>query len=72
MYTTRGFVVATRERLTCEEFEGLRVCDPRSGGTPYERYRLKVGGRWHVVDRQYQFGQPVYFARPITVVLRAA
>jgi hypothetical protein len=24
---------------------------------------------WHIVERQYQFGQPVYFAAPITIVL---
>lgn len=69
---SKEFVVVAPVRLTCAEFEGLRVCDPRSGGSPCEHYRLKVAGRWHVVDRQYQLGQPVYFARPVTVVVRAA
>jgi hypothetical protein len=69
--------VTEPEKLTPAEFEALRELDPHAGGAPYARYRLRIragtGSRmpWHVVARQYQFGQPVYFAAPIVIVVPA-
>lgn len=66
---------STPVRMTAAEFETLHECDPHSGGCPYERYKLKIriGDRdvWHAVDRQYQFGCPVYFALKIIIQLQA-
>lgn len=61
-------------RLSLAEFEALPIGDPMNGmGTPWRRYRtqIKIGARdvWHRTSRQYQFGVPVYFATPITIVL---
>lgn len=66
-------VMAEPERLTPAQFEALQVRDPRGfGGASYVQYRLQVPhkGRkpWCVVERQNQFGQPVYFARQIVIV----
>lgn len=64
---------AEKERLTKAQFEAMQVRDPRGfGGASYVQYRLQVphmGRRpWCVVERQNQFGQPVYFARQIVIV----
>jgi hypothetical protein len=34
-------------------------------------YQSSYRTSWHIVERQYQFGQPVYFARPIVIRLSA-
>lgn len=62
-------------KLTVAKFEALPVGNPMtsSGCRPWREYRLQMdlAGRrpWHVVTRQYQFGTPVYYARPITITL---
>lgn len=43
----------------------------RFSGHSYVAYKWRIGGRWHLVERQYQFGQPVHFAHPITIIVAA-
>jgi hypothetical protein len=69
------WLITEPEKITPAQFEALHECDPHAGGAPYERYKLRLYAGatrrkpWHIVERQYQFGQPVYFAAPITIVL---
>jgi hypothetical protein len=57
--------------MSCADFKSLRVVSARIAPV-YDRCRALIGGRWHVVERQSQFGSPVYFANPITIRLKAA
>jgi hypothetical protein len=59
--------VVDRELMSPEDFTALRRVDPRTGGSPYVLYRLLIDGKWYAVDRQFQFGLPVYFARKIVI-----
>jgi hypothetical protein len=70
----RGWHFMRPVRLSLQEFEALQICNPlNGGGRPWHSYRtqIKIGARdvWHRTSRQYQFGEPVYFATPITIVL---
>lgn len=62
-------------RMTPDEFYALAENDPHGFGRPYERtkWKIRVGNRdvWHAVERQYQFGQPVYFAQKIIIQLES-
>jgi hypothetical protein len=68
----KQFVITDRVHLSPAEFEQLPIGDPRKLGFPYtpKRLQLEIDGRrpWHQVERQIQFGQSVYFARPIVIV----
>ena len=73
----KDYLVTDPVRLTQAEFEALQVRDVRGfGGPSYVQYRLQVEHRgrrpWCAVERQNQFGRPVYFARPIIITLEAA
>lgn len=73
----KDFLVTDPVRLTQAQFEALQVRDPRGfAGASYVQYRLQVehkGRRpWCEVERQNQFGKPVYFARPIIIALEAS
>jgi hypothetical protein len=61
--------------MSCAEFMALRAVSSAPMAMlarPRESCRALIGGRWHAVERQYQFGSPVYFANPITIRLKAA
>lgn len=70
-----SWTVIQRIVLDQHEFESLRITSGEivSVPAPPETLcRALINGRWHAVDRQYQFGMPVHFARPIVVRLKAA
>jgi hypothetical protein len=64
----------TREhfKVTKAEFDALPVgTDPVNLPVgPYTLCKVKIDGRWHACQRQYQMGVPVYFAAPITILVR--
>lgn len=67
----RHYLETDPVRMSLGEFEALRECDVRTqGGAPYEAYKCKIRGRWFQVNRQYQFGRPVYFAEKIIIVVQ--
>lgn len=57
------------ERLTCEEFEALRELKHEGHGQPYNRYRMLIDGRWHIVSRQFSFGAQVFYRHPVILVV---
>jgi hypothetical protein len=67
----RGPLITDRIRLTVTELEAMPVAvhaDNLPVG-PYTLFKVLIGGKWHACERQYQFGQPVHFARPIVICL---
>jgi hypothetical protein len=70
------WVVIDPVRLSRTEFEAMPIgagalwdCRPRTLRRALIAMTDPAKPRWYAVDRQTQFGQPVYFARPITVIL---
>jgi hypothetical protein len=62
-----------RTIVSRDQFEALHVVSSNPQAMlapPYTVCRALIAGRWHAVERQYQFGRPVYFANPITVRLK--
>lgn len=69
-----AFNFVARVVMSPEDFESLKTVSSRPEAMALMAYEIgkaliERDGRtyWHAVDRQYQFGQPVYFARPIVV-----
>lgn len=62
-----------RIRLTKDQFLAMPTCARPDSlhAPPYTLCKVLIDGRWHAVDRQYQFGIPYHFARPIVVSVRA-
>lgn len=73
--TQRHWTFSEDCRLTAAEFEALPELDPHGTGFPYtlHKWKIRIGDRyaWHAVNRQYQFGQPVYFASKIIIQMPA-
>lgn len=67
-------IVTEPIRLSKAEFLEMRemkhpdnLCAP-----PYTLCKVMCFGRWHAVDRQYSYGMPMHFARPIVIALKTA
>jgi hypothetical protein len=62
----------SRARITREEFEALPVANHHDWlPGSYKDYKVLIGGRWHLCNRQAHFGQSVVYVSPIVVIVRA-
>lgn len=78
---TREFNFGQREYLSPQEFAAMRTVSGtiNFNAPPYTRCKALVSrpshsskARWHIVERQFSFGQAMYFANEIVIRLPAA
>lgn len=70
----RQFYITNRVRVTAAEFVEMRTAATPTNlpAGPMTLCKVLIDGKWHACQRQYQFGQPVHFAHPITITLKQA
>lgn len=67
-----GILFGAPERMSLKTFTELHTLPgiDSYGIVPYLPYKAMHNGRWYVCERQYSFGQPVFYASPIIIRLR--